>query len=97
MNKNELIQEIEKAIRETLVISNKGSMHFAMDKISKLLTTPTPSSVTEEEINWEGFQDYLYNNNYHWENGAFWFDDDEEGNQELSLKELYQWYLEVQN
>lgn len=79
--------------------SKEQELEFAKEMELDLiaLTTPTPSAVTEDEINWEGFQDYLYNNNYHWENGAFWFDDDEEGNQELSLKELYQWYLEVQN
>ncbi len=37
MNRIKLKTEIEKAIRETLVIQNKNSVHFASDRIIKLI------------------------------------------------------------
>lgn len=49
MEESKLKQEIEDILRSTLVIENKTSIHFAVDKIIKLLNNGNKQPIKETE------------------------------------------------
>ena len=62
--------EIEKAIRETLVISNKQSIHIAVDKVQKILLEALEREFSKVDISMfdeDRSSDYLEQGKFYYE------------------------------